>query len=75
MSADVVAVTVAVKPDWGDQIRVVWRLFSLVRGGAPGRTRTCDLGIRSPLLYPLSYERVLRQKVTARDGSPGERRG
>ncbi len=23
--------------------------------GAPGRIRTCDLGIRSPLLYPLSY--------------------
>src|SRR5947207_1197955 len=25
--------------------------------GAPGRIRTCDLRIRSPLLYPLSYER------------------
>src|SRR5262249_3535835 len=24
---------------------------------APGRIRTCDLRIRSPLLYPLSYER------------------
>ena len=23
--------------------------------GAPGRTRTCTLRIRSPLLYPLSY--------------------
>jgi hypothetical protein len=26
--------------------------------GAPGRIRTCGLGIRSPLLYPLSYGRV-----------------
>ena len=26
-----------------------------VQGGAPGRIRTCDLGIRRPLLYPLSY--------------------
>ena len=25
--------------------------------GAPGRTRTCNLRIRSPLLYPLSYRR------------------
>src|SRR4051812_32614728 len=24
--------------------------------GAPGRIRTCDLRIRSPLLYPLTYE-------------------
>jgi hypothetical protein len=27
--------------------------------GAPGRIRTCDRWIRSPLLYPLSYERLL----------------
>ena len=27
------------------------------RSSAPGRIRTCGLGIRSPLLYPLSYER------------------
>lgn len=26
--------------------------------GAPGRIRTCDRRIRSPLLYPLSYERL-----------------
>jgi hypothetical protein len=26
---------------------------------APGRIRTCDLRIRSPLLYPLSYRRRL----------------
>src|SRR4051812_37430141 len=34
-------------------------LFSQVNGlllaGAPGRIRTCDLGIRSPSLSPLSY--------------------
>jgi hypothetical protein len=29
----------------------------LVRRGAPGRDRTCDHRIRSPLLYPLSYGR------------------
>src|SRR4030043_1566878 len=27
--------------------------------GAPGRIRTCDLRIRSPLLYPLSYRRAI----------------
>ena len=26
--------------------------------GTPGRIRTCDLRIRSPLLYPLSYRRL-----------------
>ena len=30
----------------------------LVIPGAPGRTRTCNRRIRSPLLYPLSHERV-----------------
>ena len=28
------------------------------RAGTPGRIRTCDLRIRSPLLYPLSYRRL-----------------
>ena len=28
---------------------------SALNCGAPGRTRTCGTGIRSPLLYPLSY--------------------
>ena len=28
--------------------------------GAPGRIRTCDLRIRSPALYPLSYGRKKR---------------
>ena len=28
---------------------------------APGRIRTCDRRIRSPLLYPLSYERARAQ--------------
>ncbi len=28
-----------------------------VRRGALGRTRTCNLLIRSQMLYPLSYER------------------
>src|ERR671913_552416 len=32
-------------------------LFALVRLGALGRTRTCNLLIRSQVLYPLSYER------------------
>ncbi len=32
----------------------------------PGRTRTCDLRIRNPLLYPaeLRAQRLIRQKVT-----------
>ena len=29
------------------------------RAGTPGRIRTCDLRIRSPLLYPLSYRRMI----------------
>jgi hypothetical protein len=33
------------------------RVKPLVRRGAPGRDRTCDHRIRSPLLYPLSYGR------------------
>ncbi len=31
--------------------------------GAPGRDRTYDLGIRSPLLYPLSYERMSSDRL------------
>ena len=30
----------------------------------PGRIRTCDLLIRSPLLYPLSYGRTLVNYIT-----------
>ncbi len=26
--------------------------------GAPDRTRTCDLWVRNPTLYPLSYRRA-----------------
>ena len=33
------------------------------QGGAPGRDRTYDLGIRSPLLYPLSYERMSSDRL------------
>lgn len=33
--------------------------------GASGEIRTRDLGIRSPPLYPLSYGRLVREKVTA----------
>ena len=28
------------------------------KNGTPGRNRTCDTGIRSPVLYPLSYRRA-----------------
>src|SRR5690606_16095988 len=35
------------------------RLPEGVFTGAPGRIRTSDLRIRSPLLYPLSYGRIL----------------
>jgi hypothetical protein len=27
--------------------------------GAPGRSRTCDPRLRRPVLYPLSYGRML----------------
>src|SRR6185312_10253876 len=39
------------------------RAASAVNG--PGRDRTCDLGIKSPLLYQLSY-RPARRRVTGR---------
>ena len=36
---------------------------------APGRTRTCNLRIRSPTLYPLSYERMsFRRKKWVEEG-------
>jgi hypothetical protein len=38
------------------------------RVSAPGRTRTCNLLIRSQVLYPLSYGRVLYR----RESLPGE---
>jgi hypothetical protein len=44
-------------PGWG-------RAQPVVRFGAPGRIRTCGLGIRSPLLYPLSYERLRWRRRT-----------
>ncbi len=40
-------------------------------GGALGGTRTPNLLIRSQMLYPLSYERVLRRQSTIRGGSLG----
>ena len=33
-----------------------------MRGGAPGRIRTCDTRFRKPVLYPLSYEGVARDR-------------
>lgn len=43
----------------GDTERPAGRIpsgaFSLVAGGAPGRTRTCGQALRRRLLYPLSY--------------------
>jgi hypothetical protein len=44
--------------------------------GAPGRIRTCGLGIRSPLLYPLSYGRAAwmsRPEGTADPPAGGEK--
>jgi hypothetical protein len=35
----------------------VWLVRRSAPGSAPGRIRTCDLRIRSPSLYPLSYGR------------------
>jgi hypothetical protein len=38
------------------------------RGGGPGRDRTCDLGIKSPLLYRLSYRPREREYRSANVG-------
>jgi len=44
--------------------------------GALGRTRTCNLLIRSQMLYPLSYERALQIIPAAGGGNhAGEGRG
>lgn len=49
------------------------RRLSSADSGAPGRDRTYDLGIRSPLLYPLSYERMSSDRLppTAEDSLVG----
>ena len=55
------------KPD-GGAVRLGLNMISF---GAPGRIRTCGLGIRSPLLYPLSYGRVVaRRGYRPRAGRP-----
>src|SRR5690554_6301886 len=42
--------------------------------GAPGRTRTCNLRIRRPLLYPLSYGGGGGRSATPRrEAGPGHR--
>ena len=35
--------------------------------GAPGRTRTCDLGIRRPLLYPPELRRLTGERDVAHE--------
>ena len=42
-------------PQGGDGLEVVARRLRSGRASGPGRSRTCDLGIKSPLLYQLSY--------------------
>ena len=41
-----------------DVLRAMIKTFAQVVPLRPGRIRTCGLGIRSPLLYPLSYGRA-----------------
>lgn len=61
--------------------RSAWQRESVhPRVRAPGRTRTYDLGIRSPLLYPLSYERpydlmVPHRRTGYRHPGPNNGRG
>ncbi|GEM_PF-5202632 len=38
------------------QVRsTVWKKWNLIWSGRPGRSRTCDTRIKSPVLYQLSY--------------------
>jgi hypothetical protein len=39
-------------------------------GGAPGTIRTCNLLIRSQMLYPLSYGRLAGHESNRRSGHP-----
>jgi hypothetical protein len=40
--------------------RFYWFILLSLLSGAPGRNRTCDTRIRSPMLYPLSYRRLYK---------------
>ncbi len=59
-------------PDGVVGVEVAGRLVN-----APGRIRTCDLGFRKALLYPLSYGGALflhsTAKVGRKPGCPGSR--
>jgi hypothetical protein len=41
-------------------------MLAVIVADGPGRDRTCDLGIKSPLLYQLSYRPVCPR----RDSNP-----
>lgn len=51
------------------------RRCSIVGCGAPDRIRTCDLRLRRPTLYPLSYRRAIGRRCGAarRDCTPSGR--
>lgn len=44
-----------------------------VRSGAPGRDRTCNLRLRRPTLYPLSYRRPFRPERHPQTDRPAQR--
>ena len=52
----------------GDEKMISDGASALVRGGALGRTRTCNLLIRSQVLCPLSYERTAGLSPPTRTG-------
>ena len=43
------------------------------RGNTPDRSRTCNLRLRRPTLYPLSYGRILLRKSFLQGATPKSR--
>lgn len=60
---------------WTFRLKVGSSATELAALGALGRNRTADLSLRRRLLYPLSYEGMVRQDSTSYGCSPRLRSG
>ena len=56
--------------DWPRTLAETWAAADVRKGcnGAPDRIRTCDLRLRRPTLYPLSYGRATQPQLELRSG-------
>ena len=59
---------------WGISARGAFASGGLLMvGGAPGRTRTRNPWVRSPVLYPLSYRRAMAGNLRVMNSGPSVR--